>query len=440
MGWYMRKLPTITPSTRKLIWASVVGNALELYDYSLYGYFAAILASQFFPSEDPVSSLLATYGVFASGFILRPLGGIFFGNIGDRFGRKVALQISILLMALPTFCIGCLPNYSQVGLLAPILLTFLRLLQGVSVGGELVGSYAFLSEHAPANQKGFMGAWNLVGCFGGKLLGTVVSGGLSFLMAPALLQSYGWRIPFLSGIIFVLLGFYIRKQITETPIFKKMAAEKTTSCKPVREALTEAPGQILRSAGAGIINTTSNYVLFIFFPVFLVTQFKLSYAQAMISNFLSLLLCLFLLPLAGHLSDLFGRRIVQLAGIFALIALIYPAFIAISWNIFPITCLAQMTLAICYALLYGPFPAFLSELFPDRIRYTGSAIGYNLTVALFGGLTPLIATWLIKMFESPFAPAVWVIVSGLVSLITIYFAEETRITVRNQSQSPLTTA
>lgn len=270
-----------------------------------------------------------------------------------------------------------------------------------------------------------MGSWNLVGCFGGKILGTAVCGGLSLLLTPTLLESFGWRIPFLSGIVFALLGYFIRKKVSETPVFKKMSAEKSISKKPVSETLTKAPLQILKCVSACMVNTTSNYILFIFFPVFLVTQFKMSYAQAMFSNFISLLLCACLMPLTGKLSDIKGRRPVQLAGIGALLLLVYPAFIVISWNIFFLTCLAQMALSVCFALLYGPFPAFMTELFPDRIRYTASAIGYNISVTLFGGLSPLIATSLIKIFHTPFAPAFWIMFSCVISLITIYFAKET---------------
>lgn len=406
--------------------AGVLGNCLELYDYTLYGYFAAILARHFFPSEDPLAALLGTYGIYASGFILRPIGALLFGSIGDRFGRMRALQISILMMAIPTLCIGILPSYAQIGIAATCLLTLMRFLQGISVGGEIVGSYTYLIEHADKNNKGFIGSWSLVGCLGGNLLGTLAAGAMSLILTTEALESWGWRIPFIGGVLFAAAGYYLRKRVSETPVFTQMKSENTLAKAPVREAWNKDVGNILRAVGSMLMHTVSLQLFFVYFPVYLKTTLHLDFTAALGSNCLGLIICLFVLPLGGKLSDFMGRRFVMMTATACLTLLIYPAFMLISTGRLPLVIGAHALLAFVFALMHAPLPAYLTELFSPRTRYTSSSIAYNLCVGIFGGFSPFIATYLIAVTGSPLAPAIWLIFSGVVSLVTLAFQNETQ--------------
>lgn len=409
---------------KKVIWAGILGNTLELYDYTIYAFFASILARQFFPSSDPVVSLMATYGVFATGFLLRPVGAVLLGAIGDLYGRKKALEISILLMAIPTLCIGILPTYTQVGILAPILLTIMRMLQGVSVGGELVGSYTYLIEHAHPSQKGFIGSMSLVGAFGGKWVGTLLVALMSLFLAESMIEEWGWRIPFIGGIVFAGMGYYLRKKVSETPVFKEMEQNKKVIKSPLKETFCHSKAAILKGIGCLVIHTSGVYLLFIYFPIYLKTVIGLSYMSSLLSNLMALTLCMIIMPLSGKLSDRIGKHPILFWGGFALTALLYPAFVIISQGNAAAAIAMQALLASVFAFMHGPLPTFLIDLFPAQIRYTATAITYNLGVGIFGGLTPIIATWLAGRYESPIAPCSWLIFCGLLSLISLAMTKE----------------
>lgn len=402
---------------KRVVWAGILGNTLELYDYTIYAYFASILAVQFFPSDDPLAGLLAAYGVYASGFLLRPLGAVLLGSIGDRYGRKRALEISILLIALPTFCMGLLPNYSQAGILAPILLTAMRMLQGLSVGGEVSSAYAFLVEHASENEKGYAGTWCLVGNFSGKWFGSLVAMSMTLLFAPAALNNWGWRIPFLLGIIFALAGYWIRRLVSETPAFQEMQKSRQITKSPLKETIKSCGPTIFLCFCWMAAHTTVLQMIFIYFPTYFKSILGFDHTYSLLSNLAALTIAMVVMPLSGKLSDRIGRRPIMLSGAVLLTLLAYPAFVIIAQGQ-PQTAIAvHLLMAAIYGWMHGPMPATIMELFPANVRCTGSAIAYNLSVGLFGGLTPIISTWLISCLSCPEAPALWIIICGTLSAI-----------------------
>ncbi|MEC7839147.1 MAG: MFS transporter [Chlamydiota bacterium] len=410
----MKKNITHFMKMKKTIFAGIFGNSLEIYDFNIYAFYAAIIATHFFADDDFTTSLLATYGIFAAGFIMRPLGAILFGYIGDNFGRKKALEISILMMAIPTFIMGILPTYASIGILAPLFLTILRMFQGISVGGELVGSYSFLIEHAPNDQKGFIGSWSLVGAFGGKMLAGIVIAIVAIFLSVESVASYGWRIPFITGIFFAYIGFRFRKGVTETPVFENNSNDHKV--KPWHVIKTYK-WSILQAICTSVVHTVSVYTIFIYMPIYMSTVIGVESQTSLFSTIAALCITTFLLPFGGILSDSYGRKKILLLGSITLCAIAFPAFSLINSGNSLLMILGHLSLATIFGVLHGPIPAFFVELFPSRVRYTASAIAYNICTGVFGGFTPFICTWLINVADIPLGNLYWLIFSGFISII-----------------------
>ncbi|MBF0528602.1 MAG: MFS transporter, partial [Deltaproteobacteria bacterium] len=256
-------------SLKKNMFGGVVGNVLEWYDFAIFGFLAPLIGEKFFPSNDPLDSLLSAFSVFAAAYLVRPLGGILFGYIGDQFGRQKALQLSVMMMAVPTFLIGLLPTHAEIGSLAPVILVLLRLAQGLSVGGEYVGSIAFVAETAPVEQRGYFSSWTFSSCYGGMMLGSLSAVSLNAILGPQAMANWGWRLPFLSGIIIGIVGLWMRKELTETPVFEKMKAEGTIGGNPLAEAVRLVPERIFHASMLVILVGGGFYLLFIWWPTLL---------------------------------------------------------------------------------------------------------------------------------------------------------------------------
>lgn len=411
---------------RHVVAAGVVGNSLEVYDYNLYGYYAAIFATLFFNTDNFLVGLLASYGIFAAGFIMRPVGALIFGYIGDQWGRKKALELSILLMAIPTALMGVLPGYVTIGLLAPFLLTFFRLLQGVAVGGELVGSFSFLIEHAPLNRRAFLGSWSLVGTFGGKLWAAMTVSLFAYLFSEQSLSDWGWRIPFFLGLIFAFIGYRIRLNVSETPIFQEMKRDGSSKRVPVSEVIKQYKMPILQLFLMTTVHTVSVYLLFIYMPIFLSTTGATPYFWAVTSTAFSLAVTTALLPIGGLLADRFGRKPFLLWGTVLLVLLAFPSFYLFETHSIPLIITAQCTLSAAFALMHAPFPAIYVELFPPHVRYMATAIAYNASTAIFGGFTPLLCTWLVASTGTHLAPLYWLTAVGIVSAVAVITLPETK--------------
>jgi len=410
---------------RQAVLAGVIGNTLEWFDFAVYGYFVTTLSKLFFPSSDPIASILATYLVFGVGFVMRPVGSIVFGIYGDRYGRRRALSAVIFLMALSTLAIGLLPTYDQVGVAAPILLVLARLVQGLSAGGEWGGSTAYIVEYAPEGRRGFIGSWQQVSVGGGFLLGSLSGTVLSFALSPEALTSWGWRVPFLFGIVVGGVGAYLRWRLPDTPKYTDIEEHHAVAEAPLKEAITKYPRETLTAFGITLHNTVAYYISLLYMTGYFISVAKLPQPTAQLIGTICLAIFVILIPFTGRLSDRVGRRPLLMISCIGYAVLAYPLFILGSSGSATFAFVAQFTMIFFQSLYAGPCPAAYAELFPTRVRYTALSIGYNIAVAVFGGFAPFIATWLIRETGNPLAPAFYVIAAAVITLVILTRIRET---------------
>jgi MFS transporter, MHS family, proline/betaine transporter len=407
--------------TGKAVSAAVIGNVLEWYDFSVYAFVAVIIARKFFPSDNEVSALLATFLAYGLGFVARPLGGIVIGRLGDTRGRKTALLLTIFLMASGTVLIGLLPTYAMIGFWAPLLLVLARLMQGFSAGGEWGGSTAYIVEWAPPDRRGLFGSFQQTSVVAGLLLGSAIAALMNTVMTSAQMDDWGWRVPFLLGGLLGPVGIYMRRGIDETPAYRRVATEKES----VR---TGDSGLLLaaRAFGFTIVWTVCFYVLLSFMPTYTQKYLKLTPSAALWANTAGLLVLMVSIPLMGRLSDRIGRKPLLIACCLAFIVLPYPIFTYLNSGISIGQLIAvQVLFAILISMFSGPGPAAIAEMFPTRARSTWMTSGYALAVAIFGGFAPLISVWLIDRFNSPIAHVFYLIAAAVVSTVVITQLKET---------------
>jgi MHS family proline/betaine transporter-like MFS transporter len=332
----------------------------------------------FFPSSDPIASILATYLVFGVGFVMRPVGAILFGIYGDRYGRRRALSAVIFLMALSTLAIGLLPTYDEVGVVAPILLVLARLVQGLSAGGEWGGSTAYIVEYAPEGRRGFIGSWQQFSVGSGFLLGSLSGTVLSFALSPEALTSWGWRVPFLLGIVVGAVGAYLRWRLPDTPKYTEIEEHHEVAHAPFKEAVTKYPRETLTAFGITLHNTAAYYISLLYMTSYFITVGKLPQPTAQLIGTICLAVFVALIPFTGRLSDRIGRRPLLMASCIGYAILSYPLFMLGSSGSAPLAFLAQFVMIFFQSLYAGPCPAAYAELFPTRVRYTALSIGYNI--------------------------------------------------------------
>lgn len=407
----------MTPSTQNkslfsIILVGLIGNVMEWYDFAVYGYFAGILGQHFFPATDPAVSLIASFGAFAAGFLMRPLGGILFGRIGDALGRQAAMSLSVLAMAVPTVLMALLPTYGQIGIAAPILLVLLRITQGLSVGGEYTSSLIYLAENGPSHRKAFTAIWGNWGAVLGMLLGSAVGLATATWLGNEMLEQWGWRIPFAIGGMVALVGWWIRR---------KLPADVPASPpqNPVREILTRYRPHLLRIILVNIGFGVAYYTVFVYAVTYIRNIDHFSEAVALELNTLSMGVLLIALPLAAWMADQIGHRRMVSYSLILLVALAIPLFSAIHSNVPEQVLIAEMIFAVLVAFTSGGMVALNVQLLPDSIRCTGLALAYNIAHGLFGGTTPLIAAWLLKTSDNPIAPAYWLMVALGLSTLTV---------------------
>lgn len=410
---------------RKAVIAGAVGNTMEWFDFGVYAYFATIIATLFFPSADPVASLLASFAVFAIAFFMRPLGALIFGHFGDRIGRRNTLAAAIILMAIATFLIGILPTYEQIGVLAPILLVLARLLQGLSAGGEWGGSASFMVEYAPEGRRGFFGSWQQFSVVGGLLLGSATGALLTSTLSEAALNSWGWRVPFLIGLLLGVVGLYIRLQVDETPEFRAVVQNREVAAAPIRETLRDHNRAGLVAIGFTLVWTVAYYLLLTYMPTYVSQTLEISASLALLSNTIGLVVLMALIPVMGALSDRIGRKPMLIGAAIGLAVLTYPMFLLISQGSFVLIVLAQIVFAVLIAMYSGPGPAALVEMFPTNVRYSALGVSYNLSVAVFGGTAPFIATFLINRTGSDLSPTFYMILAAVITLAVLVRIQET---------------
>ncbi len=401
-----------TPDTvRRGIIAGVVGNMLEWYDFALFGFFASQIGAHFFPATNPTASLLAAYGTFAAGFLMRPIGGALFGWIGDKYGRKQALLWSVLAMALPSFCIGLLPSESSVGIIAPVLLLIFRLLQGLAVGGEYMASSIFLVEGAIPGKRGFMGAWSPFGCFAGTLLGSAAGLIVNSVLSPAAVMDYGWRIPILLGLAVALGGIVIRRNFVEKVPHQPPAKS------PLGEAFRIHWRTILHLILLVCGLSVGFYTTFVYSATWLKQFAGISAKSGFEINTIAMALSLGAVLAAGAWSDRIGRRpvLIVISGLLMVVA--YPMMSLMMSGRWIAVFIGQVVLSLLVSAAAGVLSATMAELAPWRVRCTVLSISYNFGVALLGGTTPLVAAWLVSRTGFSLAPAVYLALSGALSFI-----------------------
>lgn len=412
----------MAPASRSLntraVAAAVIGNALEWYDFTVYGFLNVVIAQLFFPASSEYASLLLTTATFGVAFVMRPVGGIVLGLYADRAGRKAALSLVILLMTLGILLLAIAPPYSAIGMGAPLMIVVGRMLQGFSAGGEFGSSTALLIEAAPFSKRGLYGSWQMASQAGALLLGALVGATIAHGLPPEALKAWGWRVPFILGLLIGPIGFYIRRHLADSEAF--LHAKQTARRATLREVFASHSRDVLCGLGAVIALTVTVYVLISYLPTFAVRELKLSYAESFHAVIAGNIVLMVLSPVMGAWSDRIGRKGLSLWSLVVTFVLMYPLF---SWLAAAPTVsklvLVQTLLSITLSGYYGPFGALIAELFPANVRSTSLSLAYNFAVMLFGGFGPFIVTWLIQTFDSPLAPT-WYVMGGLaVSIVAV---------------------
>jgi len=406
-----------TNRTRRVIAAGAIGNVLEWYDFSIYGYFAVAIGRTFFPKEDPVAQILLAFGVFAIGYLMRPLGGALVGHIGDKFGRRAALTFSVTAMALPTFLVGVLPGYDVLGVAAPILLTLLRMIQGLSVGGEYTTSIIFMVEQAPPGRRGLLGAMAGCGAVVGIVFGSATGALIASLMSPEAMAAWGWRIPFVVGLLVGVAGYFLRRQIPEAALTKHERS-------PVVETFRMHGALLARLAGLSAFNAVGCYLMFVYIVSWLQLVDGIAPAHALEINTVSMLLLLPVMLSMGMLSDRFGRKPVLLAATGLAFVTAVPLFWLMHHEQVWLVLIGQLGFVLSIGTFGGVQPTIMVEEVPASVRCTIVALGYNVTLGIVGGLSPLVATWLVHRTENDLAPAFMVMVAAAVSFFAIRLFKE----------------
>ncbi|WP_240641084.1 MFS transporter [Nocardioides ferulae] len=414
---------------RKAATACFIGNFVEWFDYAAYGYLATVIARVFFPDSDATTALLATFGVFALSFVVRPIGGIFWGHVGDRHGRRAALSVSILIMTFASFSIALIPSHATIGLLAPALLLVARLAQGFSASGEYAGASAFLAEYAPEGQRGRYTSIVPASTATGLLFGSLSAALLHGLLDDPALESWGWRLPFLLAAPLGLIGRYIRLHLEDTPRFCEMQARREQAPAdehaPIRLLLTEHRRAVVIAFGVTSLNAVAFYLLLSYLPTYLTTELDVSETEAFTSSTIALAAYIAAIFGMGRLSDALGRRTMLVAASVLFLLASVPLFVLAGQVGIVALIGIQVVFGVMLTMNDGTLPVFLSEIFPTSVRYSGFAFSFNSANALFGGTAPLVATWLISVTGSVLAPAWYLTGIALLALVAMLASRET---------------
>lgn len=402
-------MKTLTASRSRLLLAGVAGNVLEWFDFAIYGFFAVTIGKLFFPAADPVAQVIAAFGVFAIGFLMRPIGGVLLGYIGDKHGRHSAMLISVAAMAIPTFLVGVLPTYAVLGLAAPIVLLLLRMIQGLSVGGEYTTSIVYMIENTPASKRGLVGSFAVSGAVLGILLGSAFGAVLATWLDTAQLEAWGWRVPFWCGLVLGLAGLWLRR----VPASEANPIPATPH--PLKTAWKSHRMVMLQVSGLSMVNATVFYLVFVYVVSWMELVNHASAARALEINSESMVLLMVVMLASGWLSDKVGGRPVMMVSAALIFIFAWPFFwLMHSTNDFWVQA-GQFGFAITIGGYLGAQPAFMVRFIPAAVRCTAAGLGYNVTLGLAGGLSPMIATWLVHRTHDDLSPAFLVMIAALIS-------------------------
>ncbi|KAB7768866.1 glycine betaine/L-proline transporter ProP [Xanthomonas maliensis] len=437
-GWFKRRrhlqLEEVTVvdrgMLRKAVGAAALGNAMEWFDFGVYGYLAVTLGQVFFPSTNPTAQLIATFATFTVAFLVRPLGGLVFGPLGDRYGRQKVLAATMILMALGTFSIGLIPSHARIGLWAPVLLLLARLLQGFSTGGEYGGAATFIAEYATDRNRGLMGSWLEFGTLGGYIAGAATVTVLQAALSEAQMLAWGWRVPFLIAGPLGLLGLYLRMKLEETPAFRAYAEqaeqrERQTAGQGLMTLLRLHWPALLKCVGLVLVFNVTDYMLLTYMPSYLSVTMGYAESKGLLLIILVMLVMMPLNVVGGLFSDRLGRRPMIIGACVALFALAVPCLLLVGsgndWLIFA----GLMLLGLALVCFTSSMPSTLPALFYTPVRYSALSIAFNVSVSLFGGTTPLVTAWLVERSGDPLVPAYYLMGAAAIGLITMLFVRET---------------
>lgn len=435
-GWFKRrrhlKVDEITvvdkPMLKRAVGAAALGNAMEWFDFGVYGYLAVTIGQVFFPSSNPTAQVIAAFATFTVAFLVRPLGGLVFGPLGDRYGRQKVLAFTMILMALGTFSIGLIPAYERIGIWAPVLLLLARVVQGFSTGGEYGGAATFIAEYSTDRNRGLMGSWLEFGTLGGYIAGAGTVTALYMLLSSEQMLDWGWRIPFLVAGPLGLLGLYMRMKLEETPAFRAFAeeAEKREHDRPGLRALFQVHGrQLLVCMGLVLVFNVTDYMLLTYMPSYL--SVTMGYAESK-GLLLIIIVMLVMMPLnivGGVFSDKLGRRPMIIGACIALLVLAVPCLLLVGSGNDGLIFLGLMLLGLALVCFTSSMPSTLPALFYTPVRYSALSIAFNVSVSLFGGTTPLVTAWLVERTGDPLVPAYYLMGAAVIGLVTMLFVKET---------------
>ncbi|HZK59979.1 MAG TPA: MFS transporter [Cryobacterium sp.] len=419
-----------TSGLKKIVAASMVGTVVEWYEFFLYATAASLVFGKFFfpNAGSELDGIIAAFLTYAVGFIARPLGGIVFGHIGDRLGRKHTLQVTIVLVGVATFLMGCLPGYNNIGYWAPALLVILRFVQGFAVGGEWGGAVLLVAEHSPNTSRGFWASWPQAAVPAGNLLATLVLLTMSWILPAEQFLSWGWRVGFWLSAVIVVIGYYIRTHVSEAPIFlearAQAEAEKSISY-GVLEVVKRYPKGILGAMGLRFAENILYYTIVSFSIVYLTVVHQYNTSELLFALLIAHVVHFLVIPQVGRLSDKFGRKPVYLAG----------AVLGATWGFFafpmfdtlnPVIIVFAITIGLCFhALMYAGQPAIMAEMFPTWMRYSGVSLGYQVTSILAGSLAPIIATALLQQYQSWLPVAIYLVIACAITVVAVVTLKET---------------
>ncbi|MET7933271.1 glycine betaine/L-proline transporter ProP [Streptomyces sp. NPDC005322] len=433
------------PRMRRAVAATAVGNMMEWFDFGVYAYVAVTLGRVFFPSDNPATQVVSTFATFAVAFLVRPLGGLVFGPLGDRIGRRRVLSTTMIMMAIGTFAVGILPGYDSIGLAAPLLLLACRVVQGFSTGGEYAGATTYIAEFAPDQRRGFLGSWLDFGTFVGYALGSGLVTVLTAVLGEDGMVDWGWRVPFLVAGPLGLIGLYMRLRLEETPAFQaeaERAAEAAQEAaargdtEPVEDARQSGHGRlkeiftrhwqaVLICMGLVLLYNVTNYMVTSYLPTYMTSTLgqKATVAQTLVLA--TMLVVALTITLVGRTSDRWGRRPLFMAGSVGMIVLAVPAILLIRAGGILMPAIGCLVLGLLLVIFAGTSAATLPALFPTRLRYGALSISYNISVSLFGGTTPLLASWLVATTHNTLVPGFYLMVAGAIGLVSTFFLHET---------------
>ncbi|MBZ6250244.1 glycine betaine/L-proline transporter ProP [Streptomyces olivaceus] len=420
--------PTATDPAlvRRAVKAATLGNAMEWFDFGVYSYIAVTLGKVFFPSGSPTAQLLSTFGAFAAAFLVRPLGGVVFGPLGDRVGRQKVLALTMIMMAAGTFAIGLIPSYATIGVWAPVLLLVARLVQGFSTGGEYAGASTFIAEYAPDKRRGFLGSWLEFGTLAGYIGGAGLVTLMTALLSDGDLMSWGWRIPFLIAGPMGVIGLYLRMRLEETPAFaaELEKAETARPKVPLREMVTGQWRALLLCVGLVLVFNVTDYMLLSYMPSYLTSELEYDETHGLLVVLAVMALMMVVQPFAGALTDRVGRRPVIAAGCAGFLLLSVPALLLIRQGSLAAVGLGLAALGLLLVCFTASMPSALPALFPTRVRYGSLSIGFNVSVSLFGGTTPLVVTALIGATGNMMMPAYYMMAAAVVGGAAVWYMTE----------------